>query len=1303
MGLNLMSLQKMATFALPLLIFWFVAPTDAAAQNFRNRGHETVFSSKSSALLPVFTPIITPIPGVEYSAVAWGDYDNDGRLDILATGLTAANQLISKIYRNEGGSFAEIPTTLGGTAQSAVAWGDYDNDGDLDLLLCGEGSVSKIYRNDRGNFVDIHAPLVGVGRGAVDWGDYDNDGDLDVLLMGWNEKGIAKIYRNDKGQFADINATLKGGGGGSANWGDYDNDGDLDILLTGFHDNGIYVSAVYANDRGIFSDIAASLPGVTLGTGAWGDYDNDGDLDILLAGLTPALRRVATVFHNDAGQFVDIAAALDTLEDVAAAWGDYDNDGDLDILLAGYINSIRVSKIFQNNNGVFVDIAAGLKGIDRGCVAWGDYDNDGDLDILLTGAISPEYNKFISKVFRNDNGFFVDSGTSLIGVHGGSVAWGDYDNDGDLDILLAGWTEDAFHSDAPRATKIYRNDGNRFVDIAALLVGIGGGTVDWGDFDNDGDLDLLLTGIARDMGTVTKIYRNDVGDNFIDINAALDPVFRSTAVWGDYDNDGDLDILLAGYSPARPSPIAKIYRNDGGNFVAISANLMGVGNATAAWGDYDNGGDLDILLSGFTPASINETRIYRNDKGNFTDIGISLPGGEEGTVAWGDYDNDGALDVLLGRINQVYKNDNGSFANISASLPGSPIGTTNFGRGGSISWGDHDNDGDLDLLLTDFCNIIVFRPPYLVGVPTACSKVYRNDAPKPNRAPASPFGLAHTVSDYSVSFSWGQAGDDETASAGLTYNLRIGLTPGGGEIVSPMSGASTGYRRVPKSGNMGHANQWKIASLPEGKYYWSVQAVDPAFGGSAFAPEDSFAIQSESATIDPLAFDFGKVNIGGTRDTVLALISRRTASLTVFDIEIAGADSLNFSFIGDTGFVLNGGEQRALPVRFQPRSLGNKSARLIIYHGGSEGYSFANLAGNGVDLEPPVIAAVSAASVIPFKTSLAVSAQIYDNNAVQQVRLLYRQGGQVSFEFVGMSLDPSSSYVNTLPDTSAGIRGVEFDIEATDGINNPTRAGWRSVRVSLPDKFLSRTHAGGLSQDAYRLISIPLDSNDPLVASTLLDDLGPADTTLWRLWDIDPQRAHSLFPYREYPTVDNMAPGKAKFLITSEDKNLTSGRGETVRTVLPFEMRLQPGWNMIANPFNFAIPIANVYPEILRAQLYTYNGAWVASPDLLKPWEGYLIKAVQPVTLSILPSEGVVGLPSPISQSTVVFDWSIRLEAACERARDFDNAVGIVKDATIEWDRYERFEPPPIGEYVMLAFPHREWQRLVCRKKAGCL
>ncbi|MGH7496896.1 MAG: FG-GAP-like repeat-containing protein [bacterium] len=1551
----------MAKHCLPLLVLWLFAQNQAAAQSHRNRGDTEGLTYKHSVASPIFTPISTPMPGVDYSAVAWGDYDNDGSLDILLTGLISSNNLISKIYRNQGGTFQEIVTTIAGTAQSDVAWGDFDNDNDLDLLVCGDGG--KIYRNDQGNFVDLLAPIVAVTSGAVaDWGDFDNDGDLDILLAGRSTNTIAKVYRNNQGNFVDFNATLKGVSTGSGQWGDYDNDDDMDILLTGFHENGIYVTAIYANNNGIFSDKAANLPEVALGAGAWGDYDDDGDLDILLAGLTPALRRVATVYRNEAGNFIDISAALDTLEDVAAAWGDCDNDGDLDIVMAGYINSTSVARLYQNNEGAFVGIDAGLRGVVHGAVAWGDYDHDGDLDILLagnasntdvpdlvtilyrndgapqntpplppaqlearvahntvilswgqasddhtpaqgltynvrigtapagnqimsamadpgnglrkipqfgnvnhnrswvirdlppgqyywsvqavdhsftgsifakeevftitatnqppvvinpvpdlsvtlndepltrnlyapptvfadadgdsilyvaqslapeiaqasvvdgiltitpvglgmvtitlvaqdqfaateqisftvsvlgetagpftdvaawlpgvagssawgdydsdgdldvllTGATSTEYDNFISKIFRNDNGFFVDSGNDLLGVHGGAVAWGDYDNDDDLDILLAGWTEDAFHSDAPRATKIYRNDDGSFVDTMADLIDMGGGAVDWGDYDNDGDLDILLTGLSRVAGAVTKIYRNDGADTFMDANAALDPMFRSAAVWGDYDNDSDLDILLTGESRgAQVGARTKIYRNDAGNFVDVPTILKGYYDSAAAWGDYNNDGDLDILISGLNGLFGNETKIYQNNGTTFTDLAVALAAVDEGTVAWGDHDNDGDLDVLLGRVGLIYRNDNGRFVNISAGLPGSPIGTTNFGRGGALSWGDYDNDGDLDLLLTDFCNIIVFRPPSLVGVPTACSKVYRNDAPKPNRAPTAPAGLAPTVSDSSASLSWGQAQDDKTPSAGLTYNLRLGLTPGGGEIVSPMAGATTGYRRVPEFGNMGHTTQWKIVSLSRGKYYWSVQAIDPALGSSTFAAEDSFLIQPESAVVAPFALDFNEVQIGMARDTVLSLINRSADNLTVSDVHIAGAQALHFSYLGDTSFFLPGGEQRPLHVRFQPQSPGGQSARLMVYHNGPGGYSFATLIGTGVDQSSPVIIAVTAPSSIPLHTALTVSTQVSDDYVLQTVRLLYRQGGEASFASADMSLETSSNYVFTLPETIAGSRGIEFDIEATDGINAPTRAGWRSVRVLLPDKSLSRVHAGGSSQQVYHLVSIPLDSDDPLVASTLLDDLGPADSTRWRLWDIDPLRANSLSPYREYPDADNLGPGRAKFLITSETKNLTSGAGATLATTAPFELQLHSGWNMIACPFNFDIPVANVYPESLRTHLYTYTGAWRDSLQFLQPWEGYVIKAMQPVTLKIWPSEGVGDSLSRSPKSMFALDWSIRLDATCAHARDASNTVGVARDAALAWDRHERFEPPPIGEYIMLAFPHREWQ-----------
>jgi uncharacterized repeat protein (TIGR01451 family) len=357
-----------------------------------------------------FTDIGAALTGVDQGSVAWGDYDNDEDLDILLTGGSATGR-VSKVYRNDGaGSFADIGAGLTNLTDSCVAWGDYDNDGDLDILITGQQPsspyvVSKIYRNDGGGaFTDIGAGLTGVRFSSVAWGDYDNDGDLDILLTGSSNAGrISKVYRNDAegSGFTDIGAALTGVSNGSVGWGDYDNDGDLDILLTGDSD-GDPVSQVYRNDGGdAFADIGAGLTGVEYSSVAWGDYDNDGDLDILLTGRTVSPPNVSKVYRNDgASGFTDILAGLKGVVKSSVAWGDYDNDGDLDILLTGFGSS--PSRIYRNDGGSsgFTDIGADLPGVQSSSVAWGDYDNDGDVDILLTGY---DGSAAVSKVYRNDD------------------------------------------------------------------------------------------------------------------------------------------------------------------------------------------------------------------------------------------------------------------------------------------------------------------------------------------------------------------------------------------------------------------------------------------------------------------------------------------------------------------------------------------------------------------------------------------------------------------------------------------------------------------------------------------------------------------------------------------------------------------------------------------------------------------------------------------------------------------------------------------------------------------------------------
>jgi hypothetical protein len=767
-----------------------------------------------------FTEIEAGLPAAKYGSAAWGDYDNDGDLDLVLTGLVQSqySSVISRVYRNDAGVFTDIAAGLLGVCAGSVAWGDYDNDNDLDLALSGntdgpfgQPAISHVYRNDAGVFVNIAAGLPEMSNATPAWGDYDNDGDLDLLLTGGADIGydISHVYRNDAGIFTDSEALLQGAA--PLVWGDYDNDGDLDLLAASRR------IKVFRNDGGAFTGLESMPDGGD--SGVWGDYDADGDLDLMLVRDQPA------IYRNDAAVFTDIEAWLPaSLSGLVADWIDYDGDGDLDLaLLRG-----AGSRVYRNDAGRF---NFGLPSLDRGAAVWGDYDNDGDLDLAVTGDKVPAGN--VSRVYRNDSGWFTNIAAGLPGVSNGSVAWGDYDNDDDLDLVLTGGGYGAFpNSPMDPLSRVYRNDSEVFTDIAAGLPGVQFGSAVWGDYDNDGDLDLVLTGESALVGAITCVYRNDRG-SFTDIGAGLQSASQSAAAWGDYDNDGDLDLVVAGYAGYDPAWMsdfwtAHVYRNDSGIFTDILADLPRLPiprdyfqKSTVAWGDYDSDGDLDLVIAG--PGIV---RVYRNDAGALSDIDAGLLGLWDSSAAWADYDNDGDLDLALtgwpwdsGDATRVYRNDAGGFTNIAEDLPKA--------LRGSAAWGDYDNDGDSDLLL--------------IGADwNSFTPICRNEIATANTPPTAPAALSALVVGDQVTLSWGTAMDAETPTAGLSYNLRIGTTPGGSQVVSAMSDEVSGYRRVAALGNAQQRTAW-VVTLPPADCYWSVQSVDGAWAGSPFSEEQVLA------------------------------------------------------------------------------------------------------------------------------------------------------------------------------------------------------------------------------------------------------------------------------------------------------------------------------------------------------------------------------------------------------------------------------------------------------------------------------
>jgi len=297
---------------------------------------------------------------------------------------------------------------------------------------------------------------------------------------------------------------------------------------------------------------------------------------------------------------------------------------------------------------------------------------------------------------------FTDLQNGFPTLSGASVAWADYDLDGDQDFALIG-----FSSLTAEMGRIYRNDGGGvFTLVDSLLTPVSSGSVTWGDYDNDGDPDLLLNG-QTGTGPVaaTTLYRNDSNSVFTEVPTSL-PGIIGVARWIDYDGDGWQDVLLGGAGVTLVGDSTHLFHNDtNGVFTEVTTNLPGYFPSDISVVDFDNDGDLDFFLTGGSLSSTTfpVARLYRNDSNAvFTQVAPNLKNLSTGTSAWADYDLDGDLDLLYDGIDSsavvaftmLYRND--SAGNFALINTNLP----GSGEPGSVDWSDIDNDGDWDVLLS---------------------------------------------------------------------------------------------------------------------------------------------------------------------------------------------------------------------------------------------------------------------------------------------------------------------------------------------------------------------------------------------------------------------------------------------------------------------------------------------------------------------------------------------------------------------------------------------------------------------------
>ena len=386
-------------------------------------------------------------------------------------------------------------------------------------------------------------------KGNIKMADFNKDGFKDMLVTGFDSSSLYRYMGNDT--FELVNIQLPPLSLSSAIWVDYNNDGWNDFILSGYQSkDSTCRSFVYKNNKGSFELLNINIPGIKEGYIESFDLDQDGSHEILLGGEGNGNSIISKIFSVLNEEFIELPNNLPLLKNSSCNIGDYDKDGDADVLLTGQDGTKHNTLLYRNDNGKLVESGMHFTDVDNGCAKFGDYDNDGWPDIAITGnraEISVSYPGGILSVdtrpaatldiFKNQQGTnFVKqiSYVKWVTYANSSLDWGDYDNDGDLDILILGvpgtqWavggtgggTPSVIYRSAPR---IMRNDG----------------------LNNFNSIDAYLPADFADIVTIEG-YQLASEDQYTNPTWGIKNWQGKFIAFTDYNNDGKLDVIREGH------------------------------------------------------------------------------------------------------------------------------------------------------------------------------------------------------------------------------------------------------------------------------------------------------------------------------------------------------------------------------------------------------------------------------------------------------------------------------------------------------------------------------------------------------------------------------------------------------------------------------------------------------------------------------------------------------------------------------------------------------------------------------------
>ena len=827
-------------------------------------------------------------------SVAIGDLNGDGALDIVQ----GNNGQQSLIYQNDGAGHFDVARPLNTSIYNtkSVAIGDLNGDGALDIIQGNDGQQSIIYLNDGfGNF-DVIWPLdsIAYNTKSVAVGDLNGDGWLDIVLG--NRGQFSKYYLNNgDGTFGGgINIGNPSSYLNVVTLGDLNGDGALEILqgFVQINSAGGNRCLIFWNDGagnfGTGEAFGTSMRGSSL---AVGDLNGDGYLDIVQGNM----HQYDRYFLNDgAGNFDQEINFGGTAYTNYLLLADLNADGALDIVTANQTDYGMVPQagiVYQNNGegGFRVGDPIGVSQQLAYNIAVGDLNQDGSLDLVIGNGTGQNVKYGV---------IFINNGSDEFGTeiqfgddnYWASIALGDMDDDGDLDIVQG--TGGESHSDQ---SLIFWNDGQAQF-LTNTLVGNASSkttSVVVGDLNGDGSLDIVQGRYAQ----TTLVYFNNAGQ--FGASEPLTGTYQTQSIaLGDMNGDGTLDIIQGNYD--QPS---YVYFNNGqGNFDTQAAIGKARSTVRLAVGDLDGDGTLDIVQGNIGGSSY----IYWNDGQGSFEIGnqafVTIDGVSAALI--GDLNGDGASDLVFERRHYYLNNGNGEFRIMQLQDMEEVISPRAFG--------DLNGDGALDIIYGGW-----FVKPLVMF------NTRQNSTGIPNQAPR--IAVSRPGSTGNANFF--STPDILAGVIPITYTLSDPDDhPVNVRAVFSLDGGGNWLPAVPthtKTTNL-------IPSAPDPVFYWDT------FASGVFGQSDNVFFRIEAY---PTPFS-STVDITGTYryTNTMPLYQFPYASATTFPFRVRGTQVRVYSETVMTGNEAVGAMVYRLPDGWLSKGypLGNEAG--IAYQTDAHGY-----------------------------------------------------------------------------------------------------------------------------------------------------------------------------------------------------------------------------------------------------------------------------------------------------------------------------------------------------------------------------